>query len=237
MVKKPAARATKRSVETVAKRKLYPRTPGQRSDKVPPKTVSTKSSPSKTFDSEISNEIAPAAFTTERGDILSLDEMIASITDIAEPEAGQASSAVGPEVKLGAVVRGIPSSIPVKSAMQGREAKLPTKRRKSSASRTNLIGRIVKVIDGQLDLIDAMTADPDRSDVAGGGTERYARTVATLARVLAELRKEQVGDKRRPANDDHRPRDLDDLRERLSRRLAQRLDDGSAPPAGGHDAG
>lgn len=96
----------------------------------------------------------------------------------------------------------------------------------------------------QLDQIDAIMRDPRRGEAGASEAERHARTVAQLARVAAELRKEMDADQRRRADDDDRadrahadrPRDLDDLRERLSRRLDIRLGGGSSVPVGDDDA-
>ena len=98
----------------------------------------------------------------------------------------------------------------------------------------------------QLDQIDAIMRDPQRGEAGASEAERHARTVAQLARVAAELRKEMDADKRRRADDDRahdadrahpdRPRDLDDLRERLSRRLDIRLRGGPPVPVGDDEA-
>ena len=113
-------------------------------------------------------------------------------------------------------------------------------RRKRTRTQSQLIGRLVDTIDGQLDQIDAIMRDPERGASGPTDAERYARTVAALARVTVELRKELEAGRRRRADDDSaaghdqsadsahlgdpdRPRDLDELRERLSRRLDERL--------------
>ncbi|UGV26083.1 hypothetical protein E0H22_10505 [Rhodopseudomonas boonkerdii] len=109
--------------------------------------------------------------------------------------------------------------------------------RKRLRTHSQFIQRIADTIAGQLDQIDAITRAPGRSETGPSEAERHARTVAALARVAAELRKEREADRRR-ADDDHRsadsdrPRDLDELRERLSRRLEARLGRGSAVPVG-----
>lgn len=111
-------------------------------------------------------------------------------------------------------------------------------KRKRPRTHSQLISRIVDTIASQLDAIDAITSDPGRGEAGPGEAERHARAVAALARVAAELRKELEGDRRRRADDDDRsadpdrPRDLDELRERLSRRLDARLGCGSAVPVG-----
>jgi aminopeptidase N len=100
-------------------------------------------------------------------------------------------------------------------------------KRKRPKTHAQLMGRIVDAIGGQLDAIEAITHDPARGEAGRSEAERHARAVATLVRVLAELRKEQDGDQRRSVDDDQRardaerPRDLDELRARLSRRLEE----------------
>lgn len=104
--------------------------------------------------------------------------------------------------------------------------------RKRPRTQSQLIGRLVDTIDGQLDQIDAIMRNPDRGDAGSNEAERHARTVAALARVTVELRKELEAGRRRRADDvssrdrershrPDRPRDLDELRERLSRRLEE----------------
>lgn len=119
-------------------------------------------------------------------------------------------------------------------------AKASPASRKKLRTHSQFIVRIAETIAGQLDAIDAITRDPNRGETGPGEAERHARTVAALARVSAELRKEQEADRRRRADDDDsardagssrdpdRPRDLDELRERLSRRLDERLRSGPA---------
>lgn len=120
-------------------------------------------------------------------------------------------------------------------------------KRKRTRTQSQLIARFVDTIDGQLDQIDAIMRDPNRGESGPTEAERHARTVAALARVTVELRKELEAGRRRRADDDSsagrdqsgdpgrsgdpdRPRDLDELRERLSRRLDIRLAGGPAVP-------
>jgi hypothetical protein len=121
--------------------------------------------------------------------------------------------------------------------------------RKRLRTHSQFILRISETIAGQLDAIDAITRDPKRGEGGPGEAERHARTVAALARVSAELRKELEADRRRRADDDDsardaghsgvadRPRDLDELRERLSRRLEERHRSGPAVSVGDDAAG
>jgi hypothetical protein len=118
-------------------------------------------------------------------------------------------------------------------------------KRKSSRTQSQLIRRLVNTIDGQLDQIDTIMRNPKRGP---NEAERCARAVAALARVTVELRKELEAGRRRRADDNNaagcdpsadpdRPRDLDELRERLSRRLDERLRGGSAVSMGDDAAG
>lgn len=128
------------------------------------------------------------------------------------------------------------------------DASIAPDRRKRSRTQSQLIARFVNAIDGQLDQIDAIMRDPNRGEGAPSDAERHARAVAALARVTVELRNELEAGRRRRADDDtasgrersadpDRPRDLDELRERLSRRLDIRLAGGPAVPVADDAAG
>ena len=142
---------------------------------------------------------------------------------------------------------------PEPSIAPGTAAEAPDKR-KRSRTQSQLIARFVDTIDTQLDQIDAIMRDPNRGENGPSEAERHARTVAALARVTVELRKELEAGRRRRADDDSaagrdqsadpdrssdpdRPRDLDELRERLSRRLDERLRGGSVVSVGDDAAG
>lgn len=139
----------------------------------------------------------------------------------------------------------VPEAAPAPTAA----AEVSPKSRKKLRTHSQFIVRIAETIAGQLDAIDAITRDPSRGESGPGEAERHARAVAALARVSAELRKEQEADRRRRADDDDgacgsgrsgdpdRPRDLDELRERLSRRLDERIRSGSAVSVGDDAAG
>lgn len=137
---------------------------------------------------------------------------------------------------------------PEAAQLQRPETPVAASKRKRVRTPVQLIGRLVDTIDGQLDQIDAILRDPDRGDSGPSDAERHARTVAALARVTVELRKELEAGRRRRADDnsapgrdqssDHdRPRDLDELRERLSRRLDERLGSGSVASVADDAAG
>jgi hypothetical protein len=66
--------------------------------------------------------------------------------------------------------------------------------------------------------------------------ERRARTLASLTKTLAELRRLRANDElQRPLDDDAIPRDLDEFRRALSRRLEQLVADPAQPAAAGHE--
>lgn len=144
-----------------------------------------------------------------------------------------------------------PAVAPTESAApaQTTAAEPPPISRKKLRTHSQFIVRIADTIAGQLDAIDAITRDANRGEGGPSEAERHARTVAALARVSAELRKEQEADRRRRADEDDsardpgrardpdRPRDLDELRERLSRRLDERLRSGPAVSVGDDAAG
>lgn len=101
---------------------------------------------------------------------------------------------------------------------------------------TQLIARITLLIARQLDVIDEILLNTESTDPRRLDAERHARAVAVLCRVLAELRKYQ-GDEQGADDDDDRPGSLDELRERLSRRLGERLGRAETQTLGVDDAG
>jgi hypothetical protein len=74
--------------------------------------------------------------------------------------------------------------------------------------------------------------DPEQRTEA----ERRARTLASLTKTLAEVRRLRADEElQRPADDDAIPRDLDELRRALSRRLEQLVVDPAQPVAAGDE--
>jgi hypothetical protein len=66
--------------------------------------------------------------------------------------------------------------------------------------------------------------------------ERRARTLASLTKTLAELRRLRADEElQRPLDDDAIPRDLDELRRALSQRLEQLVGDAAQPAAAGDE--
>jgi hypothetical protein len=111
--------------------------------------------------------------------------------------------------------------------------KAAPKRKAKTLSRAQLVHRLANAVAGELDLIEQVTAGAQVDASLRTESDRRARTLATLARTLSALRKAREDDDQRPAHDDDRPRDLDELRRRLSERLAGKIRGGSALPAGG----
>jgi hypothetical protein len=104
-------------------------------------------------------------------------------------------------------------------------------------SRTSLVKRVTKVIERELDLIEKIVGRVGCDESLRAEADRRARTLAVLVRTLIELKKGRVDDAQGSAEHDDRPRDLDELRQRLSERLARRLQGELQLSDGGHDGG
>ncbi|MGO3927832.1 hypothetical protein NP284_05900 [Rhodopseudomonas pseudopalustris] len=93
----------------------------------------------------------------------------------------------------------------------------------------SLIERVERAVEREIAQIEAMVGGADELTEPRSDAERRARTLASLTRTLLELRRLRADDDvQRTADDDAIPRDLDELRRALSRRLDQ-LVDGAAP--------
>lgn len=93
----------------------------------------------------------------------------------------------------------------------------------------SLIERVERAVEREIAQIEAMVGGADDLTEPRSDAERRARTLASLTRTLLELRRLRADDDlQRTADDDAIPRDLDELRRALSRRLDQ-LVDGAAP--------
>ena len=93
----------------------------------------------------------------------------------------------------------------------------------------SLIERVERAVEREIAQIEAMVGGDDEACEPRSDAERRARTLASLTRTLLELRRLRADDDtQRAADDDAVPRDLDELRRALSRRLDQ-LVDGAAP--------
>ncbi len=104
-------------------------------------------------------------------------------------------------------------------------------------SRAPLVKRVTKVIEREMDLIERIVGRIGGDESLRSEADQRARTLSVLVRTLTELKKARVGDEQGSADHDDRPRDLDELRQRLSERLAKRLQGELQLSAGGHDGG
>jgi hypothetical protein len=85
---------------------------------------------------------------------------------------------------------------------------------------SELVGRVSRSIERELTRIDLILDGNGAEEGRHAEAERRARTLASLARTLREvtnLRNERG--KQKPADDDEIPRDIDQLRRELARRL------------------
>lgn len=104
------------------------------------------------------------------------------------------------------------------------------------AAGTALIDRVMRAVERELIQIETIVGghrvDPKRRTEA----ERRARTLASLARTLTEVRRLRAADEgQRPHDDAAAPRDLDDFRRTLSQRLEGMVGRATPLPAGGDD--
>jgi hypothetical protein len=88
----------------------------------------------------------------------------------------------------------------------------------------SMVVRVSKAIERELSKIERIVGNPARMQPAQRiETESRARVLASLARTLKEVMRlreqERAGDDTRAADDDAVPRDLDEFRRELSRRL------------------
>lgn len=104
-----------------------------------------------------------------------------------------------------------------------------------AGSRMPLVKRVTKIIERELDLLEKMVGRIGGDEALRAEADQRARTLAVLVRTLTELKKVRVDDAQGSADHDDRPRDLDELRQRLSERLAKRLHGGQRLPAGRDD--
>jgi hypothetical protein len=105
----------------------------------------------------------------------------------------------------------------------------------------SMIARVSDAIERELSKIERIVGNPTRMQPAQRvETESRARVLASLARTLKEvmrLRSEASGDETAKAADDDVPRDLDEFRRELSRRLEGMVAARAPLPAGGHEPG
>ncbi|MGM4962073.1 hypothetical protein AB7714_01075 [Tardiphaga sp. 1201_B9_N1_1] len=129
-------------------------------------------------------------------------------------------------------------------AVTKKRSSAPRARRRTAVDRFNdlppdapLTDRVTHAIERELDSIQKIVGRRRLNEALRTEAERRARTLASLARTLTELKKVQGGNEQRPAEDDDRPRDLDELRRRIAERLARRPGGRPPIPVDGNDAG
>jgi hypothetical protein len=99
-----------------------------------------------------------------------------------------------------------------------------------------LIERVTCAIERELSRIEVIVGGNHLKSHQRTEAERRARTLASLARTLGEVTRLRAGQhKVKPADDDAVPRDLDEFRRTLSRRLEQLVAGAAAVPAPGHE--
>jgi hypothetical protein len=99
-----------------------------------------------------------------------------------------------------------------------------------------LIDRVSRAAEREIALIEVIVGGNHIKPAQRTEAERRARTLASLARTLAALRMLRNDEQRRSSRDDDAvPRDLDELRRALSRRLEQMVADGARLPAAGDE--
>jgi hypothetical protein len=83
-----------------------------------------------------------------------------------------------------------------------------------------LVERVTRAVERELSQIEVIVGGHHVKAAQRTEAERRARTLASLARTLTEVRKLRADEHRvKPQDDPDRPRDLEELRRRLSERL------------------
>jgi hypothetical protein len=102
---------------------------------------------------------------------------------------------------------------------------------RAPADRLALAERVQTVIERKLAAVESILAvmGPPQPEEA----ECHARTLASLARTVREMVRLQVAPPDDPANDDDVPRDLDELRRQLARKIDALMAEQSGEAAGG----
>jgi len=104
------------------------------------------------------------------------------------------------------------------------------------ATGARLIERVTRAIERELSLIEVIVGGSHLKSHQRTEAERRARTLASLARTLGEVTRLRAGQQKvKPVDADAVPRDLDEFRRTLSRRLEQLVAAPAALPAAGHE--
>lgn len=145
-------------------------------------------------------------------------------TVAARKPAAKTSAAKGSAAKTSATAK---TAKTARATSTRKAAKPPVVESEQAAG--SLIERVERAVEREIAQIEAMVGGADELTEPRSDAERRARTLASLTRTLLELRRLRADDDvQRTADDDAIPRDLDELRRALSRRLDQ-LVDGAAP--------
>jgi hypothetical protein len=101
-----------------------------------------------------------------------------------------------------------------------------------------LVERVTRAVERELSQIEVIVGGTHVNQNRRTEAERRARTLASLARTLTEVRKLRADEHRvNPQDDPDRPRDLEELRRRLSERLERMRRGRTAPAAEGNETG
>ncbi|MHB8272436.1 hypothetical protein [Bradyrhizobium sp.] len=101
-----------------------------------------------------------------------------------------------------------------------------------------LVERVTRAVERELSQIEVIVGGHHVKPQQRTEAERRARTLASLARTLTEVRKLRADEHRvKPQDDPDRPRDLEELRRRLSERLERMRRGRTAPAAEGNETG
>jgi len=101
-----------------------------------------------------------------------------------------------------------------------------------------LVERVTRAVERELSQIEVIVGGSHVNADRRTEAERRARTLASLARTLTEVRKLRADEHRvKPQDDPDRPRDLEELRRRFSERIGQLRQARLARAAEGNESG
>lgn len=98
-----------------------------------------------------------------------------------------------------------------------------------------LIERVSRAVERELMQIEVIVGGHHIKPSQRTEAERRARTLASLAKTLGELARLRAGEQKAKPDHDDVPRDLDDFRRELSRRLEQVVQGRETPSARGDE--
>ena len=118
------------------------------------------------------------------------------------------------------------------------KARLAAKRKTAVTDATKLVERVTRAIETELTQIETIVGGKRVTPARRTEAERRARTLASLARTLAEMsRLRAMHSEPKVSDDDAVPRNLDEFRATLQRRLEKMVAEDQGGAAGGDDAG